>query len=157
MAFPVLLMNPRKGTTMAARKTTPAKKTPVRRRRRRNPSYDIKGAGVAAAGGLLAGAGAYALDGADMKGSTKAGIMIAVSLLAGVAATSMSKGAGFGLIGGGIAIGSKALADQYLAKSEDMSAVYRRQLPEGENYPQMEAVMSYDEQTRQWQQAVPTY
>jgi len=118
---------------------------------------DYKGALVAGAGGLLAGAGAYALDGADYTPKTKAGILIGAGLVAGIAATALQKNVGMGLLAGGVALGSKTLLDIYMAKTESMGAVfYPGQLPGGAGR-QLGAVVSFNPQTQQWSQEVPAY
>ena len=109
--------NPRRKTTTRRRTTT--RRTTSRRRttrrRRRNPSMDAKGTLMAGAAGALVGAGAYALEGVEMKPEYKALLAAAVGLGVGYVASAYQKPVGAGLAGAGTAIAVKAGLDIYKA------------------------------------------
>lgn len=109
----------------ATRSTTTRRRTarraaPKRRRRRRNPKmkFDIKTTLVAGAGGLAAGAGAYALDGQDVEPYTKAGILAGAGVVLGALIGSYHAGLGAGVAGAGVALGGKLALEKYQADAQ---------------------------------------
>lgn len=133
---PVLLMNPGDKRTMAKRrrKGTRRKSSGRRRRnpttvamnprrggrrrtrRRRNPSIGgiIVDGLLALAGGGAVGAGAYALDGANLGQGAKAGIIAGGGAVIGGVVSLFSKSAGAGIIGAGAAFGLKTALEMLL-------------------------------------------
>ena len=100
---------------MATKKKTPRK----RRRRRRNPRKKIKALDVAAAaaGGLVAGSGAYALDGTALTTGVKTAIVGGAGGLLGLGIAMFSPALGFGLLSAGAAIATRDLLSMYMAGS----------------------------------------
>jgi hypothetical protein len=136
------------------RRRTTRRASGTRRRRRRNPKmkFDMKGTAVAAAGGLAAGAGAYALDGQDLAPMTKAGILAGGGLVLGILVSGWHSGLGAGIAGAGVALGGKMALEKYMAEkatTEGMGRIpnygfrkYGRtpQVPYYRNMPQFGAV-----------------
>jgi len=112
-----------KRTTRRRRATT--RRTTRRRRRNPKPKFDLKGAAVAAAGGLATGAGAYALDGQDLAPMTKAGILAGGGLVLGILVSGWHPGLGAGIAGAGVALGGKLALEKYMAEKASTEGMGR--------------------------------
>jgi hypothetical protein len=80
--------------------------------------FPVKQTLVAAAGGLAAGAGAYALDGQAIEPYTKAGILAGAGIVLGTLIGSYHAGLGAGVAGAGVALGGKLALDKYQADAQ---------------------------------------
>ena len=112
---------PAKAANPRRRRRAPARRRTTRRRRRRNPSFDVKGTAMAAAGGGIAGGAAYALQGVDMEPKYKAALLLGGGALLGLAISGYSKPIGAGVAGGGFALGLNALLNLYMAKEQQQT------------------------------------
>lgn len=133
---------------MAARRRTPAKRTRTRtrtatkanprrrrraaprkrvtrRRRRRNPSFDVMGTAMAAAGGGALGAAAYALQGTTFieNPKYKAAAILGGGALIGLAISGYSKAAGAGVAGAGVGIGVLQLLNIFMAQKQETAGL----------------------------------
>lgn len=77
------------------------------KKRRKNPSINWKGAGLAALGGVAMGAARFAGEMSGLSEAWLGGITAAVGTAAGTLTMMVSPSAGAGLIGAGVGLGGK--------------------------------------------------
>jgi hypothetical protein len=100
-----------------ARRAYTSSPTRRRRRRRRNPSFDFKGAGIAALGGASLAGAAYAIqETPQIDPKFRGWILLLGGIGAGVLASGWNKALGAGIVGAGAALGGKQLLNDFMTK-----------------------------------------